>query len=227
VYWANSAGCQVIGYGAYDSNSFNEFMKVTAGITWNSYSSYRNTFSSTGYYKGYYVVDRQLGITSPSGTDYGSGSLYELYTKGDLDAITAWSTAQRANANFGYISQCDSYPAHCEIEMFMSTEVNSLPCSVNSDDECEVVETCSIGDIYEATGLYRNTYGNLWYEIITKSGDTGYVYAVKSEEQAAYRWGCCAASQKLSYAVADPQMDLDAEMHNQAIDGLPITLLML
>ncbi len=57
--------------------------------------------------------------------------------------------------------------------------------------------------------------------------DTGYVYAVKSEEQAAYRWGCCAASQKLSYAVADPQMDLAAEMHNQAIDGLPITLLML
>ena len=57
--------------------------------------------------------------------------------------------------------------------------------------------------------------------------DTGYVYAVKSEEQAAYRWGCCVASQKLSYAVADPKMNLAAEMHNQAMDGLPMTLLML
>lgn len=57
--------------------------------------------------------------------------------------------------------------------------------------------------------------------------DTGYVYAVKSEEQAAYRWGCCVASQKLSYAVANPKMNLAAEMHNQAMDGLPMTLLML
>lgn len=57
--------------------------------------------------------------------------------------------------------------------------------------------------------------------------DISYVYAVKSEEQAAYRWGCCVASQKLSYAVADPEMDLALEMVNQAVDGLPITLLML
>ena len=57
--------------------------------------------------------------------------------------------------------------------------------------------------------------------------DTSYVYAVKSEEQAAYRWGCCTASQKLSYAVADPKMDLAKEMVNQANDGLPIALLML
>ncbi len=174
--WANSAGCQVIGYG-YENNAFNEFMKVTCGITWNSYGYTNNTFSSTYANKGYYVLDRQLGLVSPNGTEYGSGSLATLYTKGDLDAITAWSTSQRANANFGYLSQCDAYASHCQIQMTMNTEVNSLPCSIGTDDECQIVEYCAKGDTYETTGLYRNTYGNLWYEVISKSGETGYVYA--------------------------------------------------
>ena len=57
--------------------------------------------------------------------------------------------------------------------------------------------------------------------------DTRYVYAVKNEERAAYRWGCCISSQTLSYAVADPDMDLAAELETQAADALPIAALML
>ena len=34
-----------------------------------------------------YVVDRQLGLTNPSGTEYGSGSLIELYNETALDQL--------------------------------------------------------------------------------------------------------------------------------------------
>ena len=57
--------------------------------------------------------------------------------------------------------------------------------------------------------------------------DTSFVYAVKSEEEAAYRWGYCVASQKLSYAVANKGMDFPSEMRDFAADALPIVLLML
>ena len=81
------------------------------------------------------------------------------------------------NYNESYLGSCTYYPAHAEIKMTMNTEVNSLPCSLDTDSECEVVEACANGDTYEVTGLYRNTYGNLWYEVLTNSGETGYVYA--------------------------------------------------
>ena len=57
--------------------------------------------------------------------------------------------------------------------------------------------------------------------------DTRYVYAVKSEEKNAYRWGYCVASQKLSYAVANNDMNFEAEVHDFAADGLPLAIFML
>ena len=173
--WANSAGCQVIGYGT-SNNAFNEFMKVTTGITWNSYGTYHNTFSSTGYFYGYYVVDRQLGLVSPSGTEYGSGALAELYTKTDLQNITKFSTNARANADFGYLSQCTFYPSYCEFKTTKSTPINSEPCAAGSNDS-ETLETARSAAIYTAIAMYRNAAGNLWYQVKTSSGETGYIFS--------------------------------------------------
>ena len=55
--------------------------------------------------------------------------------------------------------------------------------------------------------------------------DIRYVYAVKNN--GTYRWGCCVASQTISYAVADAEADLEMEMKTQARDGLPLVLLSL
>ena len=57
--------------------------------------------------------------------------------------------------------------------------------------------------------------------------DIRYVYAVKNQLLASYRWGCCVSSQTISYVVADETMDLDAEMRTQACDGLPVVMLAL
>lgn len=57
--------------------------------------------------------------------------------------------------------------------------------------------------------------------------DIRYVYAVKHQSFNTYRWGCCVASQTISYVVADETMDFKAEQNTQAHDGLPVVLLSL
>ena len=178
--WCNSAGCQVIGYGANSSNEYNTFVKTITGVTFNAYDGTQRTYAygsvSTYVHMGYYVVDRQLGLLSPDGTEYGSGSLAELYTTADLDGITKFSTNARANANFEYASECTSYPAHCQIKTTDSaTVVNSQPCSAGNNDS-ETLETVGTGVVYTATGLFQNEYGNYWYRVTTSSGETGYIY---------------------------------------------------
>lgn len=57
--------------------------------------------------------------------------------------------------------------------------------------------------------------------------DIRYVYAVKHQTYKTYRWGCCVASQTISYVVADKEMNLEAERAAQAEDGLPVVILSL
>ena len=175
--WANSAGCQVIGYGASSSNEYNNFVKTVAGISFNAYDGTQRCYSSGQYVdKGYYVVDRQLGLMNPSGTDYGSGSLIELYTKTALTNITAFSTKARANASFGYTSECTFYPSHCQFKTTDSTPINTEPCSSGNNDST-TLQTSSSGVTYTSVGMYKNTYGNLWYQVELTGGKTGYIYS--------------------------------------------------
>ena len=49
----------------------------------------------------------------------------------------------------------------------------------------------------------------------------------KSGQTGVDRWGCCVASQTISYVVAQADMDLAAEQRVQAEDGLPMVILSL
>ncbi len=57
--------------------------------------------------------------------------------------------------------------------------------------------------------------------------DVRFVYSVIDRSLNTYRWAACVTSQTLSYAVADPEMDLEGEMRAQAEDGLPMAMLAL
>lgn len=61
----------------------------------------------------------------------------------------------------------------------------------------------------------------------TAEEDIRYVYAVREQVLRTYRWGCCVASQTISYVTADAGMDFAAEQAAQAEDGLPVVLLSL
>ena len=178
-----SAGCQVIGSGAYTGNEFNQFMKVVAGISFNVWKDYYNkSFNtiSTGTTKGYYVVDRQLGMIDINGNQFGSGSLIQLYNATALNNIAAASTNARNKAGFSleYKNQCTRYASYCKLEVIEDqVELRAQPCSAGTDAGSTLIEYVNTGDSLTATGIYQNGYGNYWYEVITSSGEPGYVYA--------------------------------------------------
>ncbi|MBQ2384168.1 MAG: SH3 domain-containing protein [Oscillospiraceae bacterium] len=181
--WNWSLGCQVIGSGYYTGNEFNQFMKVTAGISYNVWLDYYNkSFNTitTGINKGYYVVDRQLGKMDINGKDYGSGSLIQLYNTTALTNITASSTTARQNAGFSmdYKDQCERFASYCTLNVTgADTQVRGAPCSEGADPASTLIETLQPGKQVTAVGIYKNLYGNYWYEVLTSSGKLGYIYS--------------------------------------------------
>ena len=181
--WNWSLGCQVIGSGYYTGNEFNEFMKVVAGISYNVWLDYYNkSFNtiSTGTTKGHYVVDRQLGKMDISGNQFGSGSLINLYNQTALNNITSFSTNARNNAGFSmaYKDRCEFFPSHCTLNVTgADTEVRGAPCSAGTDPASTLIETLQPGKKVTAVGIYKNHYGNYWYEVLTSSGGLGYIYS--------------------------------------------------
>ncbi len=185
--WAWSEGCQVIGYGNDSSNEFNAFMKAVTGITWNPWISWTNktlntwASSNVGIYKGYYVVDRQLALSNPSGVKYGTGSLGSLYNSTALTNITAVSTAAKNAAGatvVDYLSKCTSYPAYGKL-VCTGTDVwtRTLPCYASTDSSTVAIAQYNSGDELTCTGLVKNTEGEYWYKTLSSSGATGYVRA--------------------------------------------------
>lgn len=189
--WVWSAGCQVIGYGNDSSNEFNGFMKAVTGITWNPWISWSskilNTWTSAQLYayKGYYVLDRQLALSNPSGVKYGTGSLGSLYNSTALTNITAKSTAAKNAAGatiVDYLSKCTSYPAHGKL-VCTGTDVwtRTLPCYSSTDSGTVAIAEYNQGDELECTGLVKNTEGEYWYKTLSSSGATGYIRAAYME----------------------------------------------
>ena len=71
------------------------------------------------------------------------------------------------------------YPSYCSIKITAKTYVKSLPCSRDTNPDSEDVEdgAAKIGSEYQAIGLVENTAGNFWYKVLTKDGETGYIYS--------------------------------------------------
>lgn len=195
IGWAWSEGCQVIGYGNDSSNEFNAFMKSVTGITWNPWISWTNktlnTWGTTGIYKGYFVVDRQLGMIGTNGVQYGTGSLNVLYNTTALTNITAKSTAARKAAGMteigDYTSQCTYYPAYGKL-VCTGTDVwsRTLPCYASTNSSTIAISAYNIGDELTTTGLFKNTAGEYWYRIKTTSSQALYVRAAYMEFKEQY-----------------------------------------
>ena len=75
------------------------------------------------------------------------------------------------SSDTSYLSQCDYYPSNVMIKTTAQTNMREYPASGYS-----LMETIPADTSLHATGLYRNTYGNLWYQV-EKDGVTGYVGA--------------------------------------------------
>ena len=74
-------------------------------------------------------------------------------------------------------ASCTYYPAHCQISINSSTPINTQPCSISTANKSENLGTALTGEVYTATGLYCNSYGNYWYRIESDYDETAYLYA--------------------------------------------------
>ncbi len=75
-----------------------------------------------------------------------------------------------------YLSQCTYYPSHAKLKVTEDTVIDSEPRS-SSDD----LESIAAGTEIVATGLYANTSTNMWYQVKTSDGKTGYLYSQRTE----------------------------------------------
>ena len=75
-----------------------------------------------------------------------------------------------------YLGQCTYYPSHAKLKVTEDTVIDSEPRSASDD-----LESISAGTEITATGLYANTSTNMWYQVKTSDGKTGYLYSQRTE----------------------------------------------
>ena len=75
--------------------------------------------------------------------------------------------------DISYASKCTSYDTYCKVSVTADTQLMSLPCYTDTDEESVAVKTLKAGKEVKALAVLENTLGQLWYKV--KNGD-GYAY---------------------------------------------------
>lgn len=105
---------------------------------------------------------------------YSDSGNYSGYS-GGIDSNYYYGEWTWTNGVTGYQGQCEGYSANLDATMETSAYMMSLPTIYN---DSSIVQSVAQGTKLRITKLYQNTYGELWYQVV--SGDTtGYVLAEK------------------------------------------------
>lgn len=163
-----SAGCILVGAG--DWGQFTELMDTTY------YASYG--LFELDRYVGSVTIDRQLLRTQ----------MYDLYENEDaVDMVLSVSRQLQPETYLRQCEQTDRYEGVLRLCVRGSSPLMSLPCSNATDARSVEVTKVKRGQELEATGVYRNTEGRLWYEI-SYQGQTCYLYTGYAEESSWRNW---------------------------------------
>ena len=74
---------------------------------------------------------------------------------------------------YGYPDRCESFDSYALVEVKEESALWNYPCTDETDGDAAMLnETAAAGDTYTTTALYRNTEGQLWYQVQLKSEDT-------------------------------------------------------
>lgn len=103
--------------------------------------------------------------------------------KADIDAGVIAAPGSVA----GNVSACvkGTYPAYGTVTITTdNANIMDRPCSVNTDVTAKKIESGALNAEYVVTGLCLNTADNYWYQVVTKTGETGYIYSGNCEHRA-------------------------------------------
>jgi GH25 family lysozyme M1 (1,4-beta-N-acetylmuramidase) len=140
---------------------------------------------SSAYQKGYLssipVWIPQIDDFSSNGTaTYDGGTWLWQYSwegsisgiSGDVDCNICYFEYPGLNSDRSYLSQCTYYPSNLDVTVSAAVNLHEFPSS-----DYSALDNLPAGTKLHVTGMYKNTDGNLWYQVETANGTSGYVSA--------------------------------------------------
>ena len=90
--------------------------------------------------------------------------------------IDSWFAVGTSTPAQQYLDQCTSEP--CDVTLTVTTTGNmkSMPCSVNTNAQSTTVESLIRGNTYPSKVRWKNTEGNIWFEVTGTTGQRGFIY---------------------------------------------------
>lgn len=73
-----------------------------------------------------------------------------------------------------YTDKCKFYKADGIITITQKTTIKSFPCSRDTNNQSTDVKTAKKNERYKVVGVYKNTAGNYWYQIMGQVNSSGY-----------------------------------------------------
>ncbi len=137
----------------------------------------RSSTFSDAYYKTIptWVAEIKSGYTNyPGGLWMWQYSWTGQFSgmSGDVDCNKMYAELPGTkSSDTSYLSKCTYYPSNLKVTTTVEAQVRAYPSS-----DYTLLETLPKGTSVHVTGLYKNAYGNLWYQI-ERNGVTGYVYS--------------------------------------------------
>ena len=162
-----------------------------------TFLSWFNSYFGDYYYNSLPKWVAQVDVNSCS---YGKGLTMWQYSwkgsfsgiSGDVDCNYYFGEFPGISSDTSYLSKCTYYPANQDATITATAELRQYPSSDHT-----LLDTLSAGTKVHVTGLYKNAYGNYWYQV-EKDGVTGYIFHDNlSVEQFRYD----------DLSVVDPKMD--------------------
>ncbi|MBE6794683.1 MAG: hypothetical protein E7532_07050 [Ruminococcaceae bacterium] len=117
-------------------------------------------------------------INGASYTSYAGGLTMWQYSwtgsfsgmSGDVDCNYLYGELPGTkSSDTSYLNQCEYYPSNLSVTLNANVNVREYPASTYT-----LLDTLSSGTKLHVTGLYKNTYGNYWYQI-EHDGKSGYI----------------------------------------------------
>ena len=137
----------------------------------------RSSTFSDSYYKTIptWVAEIKSGYTNyPGGLWLWQYSWVGRFNgmSGDVDCNKMYvELPGTGSSDKSYLASCTYYPSNLMVTTNTETNMREYPSS-----DYTLLETIGSGTKLHVTGLYKNAYGNLWYQV-ERNGKTGYVYA--------------------------------------------------
>ena len=92
------------------------------------------------------------------------------------------ASANDGNAQAGtYLADCTFYPSHVQIKVTTATQLYTEPRSATSTNTSKSIEEVALGTTLTTIGMFKNTGGNMWYQVKASDGTIGYIYSGRVE----------------------------------------------